>query len=386
MSLLWYGVQGEGRGHAARSRVLIERLRAEGHVVRIFTGGDAEAMFAGDPDLERVPLMRFAYLKGRLSLARSILRNAGIAAQLLTMTGPTIGTLSRRSRRERPDLVVTDFEPFLCRVGKRAGVPVVCVDHQHCLSDTVLPRLGRLGDDLSGRILSLGVPRVSHSPHRVVSSFAHFPRRAGSDALLVGCFLRPRVAALAREGSPPRSGRVTVYVKESALLERILPVLRSREETFEVWSDLPAREEVGGNIALRPLHPTAFLESLAAGEWLLSTAGNQGLGEALALGRPVLAIPVPGQTEQEYNGLALERSGCGRNLSLQALSGDALDAFARERPRHLAALRARRELSPELVDGTDAALRHLTAILEGTAAAGARRAPEGTKAAVLSGR
>lgn len=384
MSLLWYGVQGEGRGHAARSRVLIERLRAEGHAVRIFTGGDAEAMFAGDPDLERVPLMRFAYLRGRLSLARSILRNAGIASQLLTMTGPTIGSLSRRSRRERPDLVVTDFEPFLCRVGKRARVPVVCVDHQHCLSDTVLPRLGRIGDDVSGRILSFGVPRVSHSPHRVVSSFAHFPRRAGSDALLVGCFLRPRVVTLAREAVAPRSGRVTVYVKESALLERILPVLRTRKETFEVWSDLSGREEIG-NVALRPLHPTAFLESLAASEWLLSTAGNQGLGEALALGRPVLAIPVPGQTEQEYNGLALERSGCGRKLSLSDLAGDALEAFARERPRHLQALRDRRALSPELVDGTDAALEYLTGIIEAGFTRGTRQPTHATGTA-LSGR
>lgn len=372
MSLLWYGIQGEGRGHAARSGVLIGRLRALGHEVRLFTGGDAEAMFAGDPCLESIPLLRFAYFKGRLSLLRSLLRNTPLATQLMTRTGPVIGSLCRRARRERPDLIVTDFEPFLSRVGRRMGIPVVCVDHQHALSDTVLPALGRAADDLSGRILSGGVPLIAHSPHRVVSSFAHFPRRPGSEARLVGCFLRTKVLDLV--ASPPQeSGHVTVYMKESALLERILPVLRGRKERFQVWSSDPRRGEEG-NISFHGLHPDLFLESLASSDWLLSTAGNQGLGEALALGKPVLAVPVPGQTEQEYNALALVRCGCGERVSLEEFDGDSLDSFQSRLPHHRLALEERRRSSPDLIDGTDACLRFVLEVLESSRTGQMRRA------------
>lgn len=363
MSLLWYGIQGEGRGHAARSGVLIERLRALGHEVHVFTGGDAEAMFADDPHRERIPLLRFAYFKGRLSLLRSILRNAPLATQLMTRTGPLIGALCRRARREKPDLIITDFEPFLSRVGQRTRIPVVCVDHQHALSDTVLPMLGRAGDDISGRILSRGVPLISHSAHRIVSSFAHFPPKPGSEALLVGCFLRKKVLELLEEPPAVPADHVTVYVKETSLLERILPILRARPERFEVWSADP-REGREANISRHALHPDRFLESLASCTWLLSTAGNQGLGEALAFSKPILAIPVPGQTEQEYNALALEASGCGRAVALQEFDDDAISRFLEAIPNHLAALVERRRSSPDLIDGTEAGLRFVLDVLE----------------------
>lgn len=362
MSLLWYGIQGEGRGHAARSGVLIERLRALGHEVRLFTGGDAEAMFAHDPHRECIPLLRFAYFKGRLSLLRSILRNTPLATQLMTRTGPVIGSLCRRARRDRPDLIVTDFEPFLSRVGRRMGIPVVCVDHQHALSDTVLPTLGRAGDDLSGKILSRGVPLIAHSPHRVVSSFAHFPLRPGSSALLVGCFLRGKVLRLLESGATSPQGHVTVYVKEAALLDRILPVLRQRKERFEIWSADTGRQDVG-NLSFHGLHADHFLESLASCDWLLSSAGNQGLGEAFAFTKPVLAIPVPGQTEQEYNALALVHSGCGRSESLQDFREETIATFTASLPGFRSALEERRRTSPHLLDGTDASLRFVLEVL-----------------------
>lgn len=373
MSLLWYGIQGEGRGHAARSGVLIERLRALGHEVRLFTGGDAEAMFADDPHRERIPLLRFAYFKGRLSLLRSILRNTPLATQLMTRTGPVIGSLCRRARREKPDLIVTDFEPFLSRVGRRTGIPVVCVDHQHALSDTILPPLGNAGDDLSGRILSHGVPLISHSPNRLVSSFAHFPRRPDSDARLVGCFLRKKVLELLAHPPARQDGHVTVYVKEAALLDRLLPVLRDRPERFEVWSTTD-RTEREPNISFHGLHADLFLESLASSDWLLSTAGNQGLGEALAFAKPVLAIPVPGQTEQEYNALALEHSGCGSSLPLKDFRSESIASFVESIPRYRAALDERRRSSPDLIDGTEAGLRFVLEILDRRQSAGFRLA------------
>lgn len=68
-----------------------------------------------------------------------------------------------------------------------------------------------------------------------------------------------------------------------------------------------------------------FLDHLARGCALVCTAGNQLVGEALHLGKPVLALPEPSNHEQEINGHFVAAMGVGECRSL-----------ARLRSRHIA--------------------------------------------------
>ena len=72
-----------------------------------------------------------------------------------------------------------------------------------------------------------------------------------------------------------------------------------------------------------------FVEDLAASRALISTAGNQLVGEALYLGKPVLAMPERGNYEQHINAHFLEQCGGGMACSMEKFSGVAARRFLR---------------------------------------------------------
>jgi hypothetical protein len=63
-----------------------------------------------------------------------------------------------------------------------------------------------------------------------------------------------------------------------------------------------------------------FLRDLASCRALVSTAGNQLVGEALYLGKPVLATPERNNFEQILNGHLLEQSRAGRSIDFDELT------------------------------------------------------------------
>jgi len=345
---IWYSVQGEGRGHASRALTLSASLRERGCDVHLFAGGDAQELLGSDPQLVKIPSLGFHRAGTRISLALTLFAHLRHTTELLGQHGAVSGIFDQARQHGAPDLVVSDFEPFLPRWADRNRIPWMSIDHQHALTDTVLPRVSPL-IDLEGRILSAAVDWLVPSRHRMVSSFHHFPARAGSAARFVGCFLRPEIA----RAVPTDRGHVCVYLKDPDLLGKVAHLAASRPDlVFEIWTDsvlaLPP------NATRRAPHPVDFLRSLSSCRWLLTTAGNQLLGEALRLEKPVFAIPAPGQTEQIYNALALVDSGCGDWCLPESLTPDRIELFLGSHRKFARACRLRRANADE-VDGTRAA-------------------------------
>lgn len=318
---IWYGVQGEGRGHASRSRVLIEELRRQGARVRVFSGGHALEVL-GDGPVEPIPLLRFAFRRdGRLAPLRTIGANLGPMRQILHKRSRAHLSLDALARQDPPDFVLSDFEPLLARFAMRRALPWISIDHQHVLTDTRIPSLGTKAD-LQLRILAGFTRWLVPARCKIVSSFHHFPLRPGSDATLVGCFLRDAL----RDRRPTDGAHVTVYLKEPGLAELLGPALAAHPDTpFHVWSR--GDPVLAGNVQLRAPDPDSFLDDLSGCSWLLTTAGNQLLGEARHLGKPVLAFALPGQTEQRVNAAALDESGCGRGMELSRIVAGGIAEF-----------------------------------------------------------
>ena len=80
------------------------------------------------------------YDQGHVDIARTVIDNA----RSLSTHYRTCATLTRLFRRFRPDLVITDFEPFSAMLGRlRYGVPVVSLDNQHMLTHCACDHLTR---------------------------------------------------------------------------------------------------------------------------------------------------------------------------------------------------------------------------------------------------
>lgn len=357
MATIFYSTCGEGRGHATRVRALVERLRGE-HEIVLFAFGDAFSLLAtayrgSEVRVEEIPGLRFGYgRRQQLSLARTAIT----VARYLASLGSLSGRLATCVASERPDLVVSDFEPALPSVARRLGVPVISIDHQHFLTTEELGKLP-VGLRIHARLMAVIVSAYLHGQREtVVSSFHHLPLRKGvRNVTRVGTLLRPEVRA-ARVSD---RGHLVAYFRR-ALPARVLDALASCGIETHVYG-LPRRSSTG-TMSFFEVSEAGFVADLASCRALVTTAGNQIVGEAMFLGKPVLALPEPGNFEQAINGHLLAESQCGVSVSPLSIEAEHVKAFLDRLEWFEANIRAQR------VDGTEAALaalgRHLPRGLE----------------------
>lgn len=314
MARIFYSVSGEGRGHASRARALIEDLRKDLELV-VYAPEDAFDFLApyyqgSEVEVRRIPGLRFHYSPSRrLDYVRTGFGNAGYFWNLPGL----VRRLTDEIRAGRPDLVITDFEPSLPLAARRAGVPFLSLDHQHFL---VTADLKSLPAGLR-RYAAFMAPFVHAScqgqVHTIVSSF-YFPElKPGlQDVTQIGVLLRPEILS----ASPHEGGHVVAYLRRFAP-PTLMEALRGCGVEVRVYG-LGVRPSVG-NLQFFDIDPVRFVDDLAASRALVSTAGNQLIGEALYLGKGVLALPEPGNREQEINAFFLRRFGHGLTCGMDAV-------------------------------------------------------------------
>lgn len=319
MATIFYGLSGEGRGHATRARTLVEGLRKR-HKVVVFAPDLAFALLEPvfrdtDVRVEKLEGLQFSYDRhGRVRLLGTLTRNVSYLRHM----APRVSALLPHFERDKPDLVIADFEPLLPRAARLAGVPFVSFDHQHYL----------VVNDLSSLPLGLRHKAAMAAPvvralynwqvETVVSSFYRPALKPGLHSVSqIGVLLRPELLKV----RPRRDGYLLVYMRRhpapglfDALTATGLPV-----KVYGLGTR-PAE----GNMRFFAVDEKRFMDDLAGCEAVVSTAGNQLVGEALYLRKPVLAIPEPHNFEQAINGHFLEQSGGGRALGQQVHVRDML--------------------------------------------------------------
>lgn len=354
MATIFYSVSGEGRGHAARARVIVELLRHR-HRIVVLCYGDAWDMLAPfclkrDVVVRRIPGLRFAYDRsGRLHPGRSALG----ALPFVTQSPWVVEALAKSLALERADLALVDFEPLLPRAARLARIPQVALDHQQFLTACDLSALPQplLGQ---ARLLSHLCQPFYRTPRRsIISSFFFPPLRPEARGVQqVGVLLRREI-----EAATPASGRHLVAYVRRKPPHALLRALEAQRLPVRVYG--AALEGRSGRLEFRPIHPAAFAEDLAQSYGLVTTAGNQVVGEALSLGKPVFAYPEPGNVEQHINAHYLAESGAGLVTTANRLDASILGEFMARLPELEARIDTRRmNGNRQAVSTIESALAH----------------------------
>jgi uncharacterized protein (TIGR00661 family) len=296
MAKIFVSLSGDGRGHATRVRALAESLRQH-HLLIIYTSGQAydflARVYAGsDVQVRAIPGLNFGYNgAGKVRLWPTL---AGLAKYLQRLP-LLLGLLRVRLAVEQPDLVISDFEPALPRAARQMGIPHISLNHQHFLLSydlRSLPAWLRLHAIYMGWVVrAYDSPAVS----RIVSSFFFPPLRPGCDRVTqTGVLLRPTVL----ETEPSNQTHLVAYWRRQApagALEALAQLNR------EVHIYGLGQQEPRGRLRFLAADEDRFVADLASCAALVCTAGNQLVGEAIYLRKPVLAIPEPGNYEQYVN-------------------------------------------------------------------------------------
>lgn len=324
MSRIFYSVGGEGRGHATRALAMIEELRRD-HELTVFAAGQAYELLRSrfredDVDVRRIAGLGFRYSGGqKLDYARTAWHGIHYLARLARH----VRTIREEIAARPPHLAIVDYEPSLPRAARACGVPYISLDHQHFL---VTYDLSSLPAPMRRHAAYMGgIVRAYCSGQRetVVSSF-YFPplRRGAANVKQVGVMLRPEIV----RAVPERRDHSVAYFRRFAP-PGLLDILSEGGGEIRVYG--LGERPPSGALRFFDVDEARFIEDLATCRALVTTAGNQLVGEALFLGKPVLALPERGNHEQAINGHFLETSGGGRAMDPGLISGPAVDAFMR---------------------------------------------------------
>jgi uncharacterized protein (TIGR00661 family) len=278
--------------------------------------------YHGNPmvSVRRLPGLFFAYRNHKVDYLRSMLA----AVPYLARLSGIVNYVGQMIEREKPSLAITDFEPVLPRAARRHRVPWISLDHQHFLSVSSFQSMP-IRFRWRGWFLRCSIPMFySGQAGEAVSSFFHLPGRPGTDEIpRVGVLLRGSILQAGRMDRPSR-GHILVYVRRHAP-ESLWHALE--------WSGRPAivyglgKQPPRGQIEFREISDQGFVTDLATCECLVSTAGNQLVGEAFYLNKPVLAIPEPGNFEQQLNAWLVSQSRGGWSTTFEQLTPHLLQQF-----------------------------------------------------------
>jgi uncharacterized protein (TIGR00661 family) len=306
MARIFISLSGDGRGHATRVRTLVESLR-KSHSLVLHTFGQGHEFLSHHYDgssvrVRCIPGLHFGYgASGSVIIRKSVAR---ATEYLLRLPGLLAG-LRVSMAVEQPDLVISDFEPALPRAARQMGIPHISLNHQHFL---LTYDLRSLPPWLRLHALYMGwVVRAYDSPAiaRIVSSFYFPPLRPGiGNVTQTGVLLRPSV--LGAESSI-RSHLVAYWRRQAppGAIENLAALNR------DVHIYGLGRRPALGRLRFLAADEEAFVADLASCSALICTAGNQLVGEAIYLQKPVLAVPEPGNYEQFINAHFLARMNAG---------------------------------------------------------------------------
>lgn len=307
MALIYYAVNGEGRGHATRARTIIEDLRKD-HKLVVYTHAYAYELLAPlyegtEVVLRKTESLRWYYTKsGRVSPTKTILGGA----KYLTKLEERVRRVVKTMEQEKPDLVLVDFEPVLPRAAERVGIPYISVDHQnflvvHDFQD--LPLKLRCYAEIMGQVVK---QYYNKQEEIIVSSFFSPPLKwKYIDVVQAGVLLRPSV----RRTAPEAGEHVVAYLRNVSTPKNVMEALRKSKHEVKVYG-MEARGRIG-NLEFKDIDPFQFVEDLATCKALVANSGNQLMGEALYLGKPIYAFPEPGNHEQGLNAWYLNKLGLG---------------------------------------------------------------------------
>lgn len=316
---IFYGICGEGMGHAGRSLALIERLVSLGHDVRVFTFADALRLLhsAGHAPVPITGLQFHITPQGGVDTIRS-LRNL---ATYFSRRGQSLDLIRQLALAERPDLFITDFEPLTAHAAASLRIECVSIDNQHRFCHPLgaeFPAFLRFYSRMAGLFVKHWIKRPRQC---IVAVFHRCP--ASRHYRNVEVLLRRQVASL-----QPSEGEHVVLYGRGELGRRIARAASAAGGHYVAYG---FESEPLANVEYKRTSNQQFLADLASCKAVISSGGQQLIGEARYFGKPVLVVPMPKQHEQEINARYAKQERLGDHCPVNELSSERIRRFVRQR-------------------------------------------------------
>jgi uncharacterized protein (TIGR00661 family) len=303
-----YGVVGEGMGHATRSRAVIEHLLAGGHELRVVVSGRAHAFMKDRLEgrerltLHEIEGFHLEFDRAGIDLLETVLGNIELAPRRLRKNLEVYADVAEEDFE--PELVISDFESWAYLYARNHLIPVISIDNMQIINRCEHDDALTADDSFDFQLAKLAVRlKVPGAYHYLITSF-FYPEVGKRRTTLIPPILRPEILAAKRE-----PGEHVLVYKTRSDDEGLVEMLQGLPWSFRVYG--LGDGGVQGNVELKGFSETGFVDDLRTAKAVVANAGFSLMSEAVHLHVPMLAIPIPGQYEQELNARYLAQLGYG---------------------------------------------------------------------------
>lgn len=336
MKTVLYGICGIGRGHTYRQLPIVEKL-AESCRLVVFAYGESlnfyTERFAENENVTVAAVAVPFYVGNATGLDFEATAVHPANKQDFTKINTVALAVAERILGV-PDLVISDYEPVAAQYAYATGAPLVTLDQQSKYLSGEFPALLE-GCGYADEIARLGMFFPKVTARLACSFFVVSPLAGRPEVQIVPPILRDAIVTMQRM---PAVGRpqILVYLSPQectpARTAEIVEILGGYAGAdFHVFAPQTKNFEAA-NVWFYRAGDAAFNELLATCNGIVATAGHTLLSEAMALGIPVFALPLP-LYEQLMNGHVVAKHGFGmaERLMPEALARfvDNLPVFAK---------------------------------------------------------
>ncbi|MFH1399147.1 MAG: MJ1255/VC2487 family glycosyltransferase [Candidatus Woesearchaeota archaeon] len=315
MVTIFYGVGGEGMGHATRSEAVIQHLLSKRHKVVIFSYERAfdylSEVFKDSVQVVRITGINFVYEKNEFKIGKTIIRESKKIPPLIL---ENFSIFLDYALKFKPSLIITDLEMTANYAAKLLGIPLICIDNINFMAKCQIDK--QLENSI---VLRLGSFLLNfQGEYNFILTVFDVPlkEKYRKNCSLVGPVIR---SCFSRAGD---KDYVMVY-QTSKSNRKLFSVLKRSKERFVVYGF--NKEGKSGNITFKKPSRDGFARDLMECKALITNGGFTLISEAAVAGKPIYSIPVKNQVEQVINGYYVEKSGFG--VCSEEINNNDLDKF-----------------------------------------------------------
>jgi uncharacterized protein (TIGR00661 family) len=340
MKKIVYGICGIGNGHLYRQLPLMEKLLLEGDQILIFTYGSAldylNNKYHNNPMMKIVEVWVPYYVGNKTGL--DFIKTAAVNKEhahkyILNFEAFKIA----QEWIGKPDLVISDYEPNAAQYGYSVGSYVVTLDQQSKYLLETFPK------ELNGHSYQDEIARLNmffpQATARIACSFFAVPENTEKSIMIVPPILRPGIVAIKKNKDNKSNSNKKYIVYLTAQhgylqdISEIMVILNkvAKEKAIKFSVFLPKEHfqtafacGQSKNINVYEHGSKVFEQELSNCLGIVSTAGHSLLSEAMYLGIPVYALPLP-LYEQQLNAYIINQYGFG--IQGSAITYDLLEYF-----------------------------------------------------------
>lgn len=290
-----YCLAGEGYGHCTRSLEIIKHLSIK-HEVKVMASGISYNFLKRElKNVSKIQGFNLVYVMNRVSKILTALLSI-VKWPLVELYGLKIW---KTFFSFKPDVIISDFEPYSPWVGLLTRTPVLTIDNQQIVKTDL--KIKKKSLFFLRSFINLYI--VKRTKSLALSFFT--PKNRDKKTIITPPVLREDILNL-----KPKKGDFIIVYQTSKKYNRLLKILNSVDENFVI----PDSHRAGkvGNVTFQGFSSKNFLNKLSECKAVITNGGFSLISEALYLKKPILSEPVQGQFEQYINSYYIQKLGYGK--------------------------------------------------------------------------